>query len=113
MLALLSCLQEILLSVIKVWWHEPRIIFASRSFERSQIGSISFAALVEGNMAKHRRFGLDRIHEILEDRDVHVRLLSGTLPFDVRSENDVGNVLDAGQSLSQVGRVEKVRGDLE
>src|SRR5260221_6777 len=69
-LPLLSLPEKVLLIIIEVRWHEPRVIFAGGCLKGPQIRAIGFSALVERDVSQRGRSLFNDIEQVLQDSHI-------------------------------------------
>jgi hypothetical protein len=105
---LLAGTKKVLLVVIEIRRHKPRIILAGGRLEGAQIGAVSFSALVKGDVSQRGRSRLNDVKQVSQDGQVGLAAFSRGRPFDVRAEHEVGDSADAAKLPLQIVTGEKV-----
>src|SRR5260221_9095832 len=110
-LPLLSLPEKVLLIIIEVRWHEPRVIFAGGCLKGPQIRAIGFSALVERDVSQRGRSLFNDIEEVLQDSHIDLASFARSRFFDISAEHDMSDAADLSEFSLQIVPVEQVRAD--
>jgi hypothetical protein len=110
-LPLLSLTEKVLLVVIEVRRHEPRVVFAGGRLKGAQIGAIGLPTLVERNVSQRGRSLFNDIEQVLQDGHIDLASFGRSRLFDISAEHDMGDPADLSELSLQIVPVEQVRAD--
>jgi hypothetical protein len=85
-LPLLSLTEKVLLIVIEVRRHEPRVVFAGARLKGAQIGAVGFSALIERDVSQRGRSVFNDIEQVLQDGHIDLASFGRSRLFDISGD---------------------------